>query len=60
MQKLALLATALAAAALLSLAACNPADSVSEAHADARPVSFIALHPAPAADARDGAVYEYH
>jgi hypothetical protein len=61
MQKLALLATALAAAALLGLAAaCNPADSVSDAHADARPVSFLALYPEPAADAPDGAVHEYH
>ena len=57
MQKLALLA----AATLLGLAAaCNPADSVSEAHADARPVSFLALHPEPTADAQDGAVHEYH
>jgi hypothetical protein len=61
MQKLALLATALAAAALLGLAAaCNPADSVSDAHAEARVVSVIALHPEPAADAQDGAVHEYH
>jgi len=57
MQKLALLA----AATLLGLAAaCNPADSVSDAHADARPVSFLALYPEPAADAKDGAVHEYH
>ena len=61
MQKLVVLATALAAAALLGLAAaCNPADSVPEAHADARPVSFLALYPEPAADAKDGAVHEYH
>jgi hypothetical protein len=61
MQKLALLATALAAAALLGLAAaCNPADSVPEAHAESRPMSFLALHPEPAADAQDGAVHEYH
>ena len=57
MQKLALLA----AAALLGLAAaCNPADSVPEAYADARPVSFFALYPDPAADAKDGEVHEYH
>jgi hypothetical protein len=55
MQQLALLA----AATLLGLAACNPADSVSEAYADPRPVSFLALHPEPAADAQDGAVHEY-
>ena len=56
MQKSALLA----AATLLGLAAaCNPADSVPEAHADARPVSFLALYPEPAADAQDGAVHEY-
>jgi len=61
MQKLVVLATALAAATLLGLAAaCNPADSVSEAHAAARPVSFLAHHPEPAADAQDGAVHEYH
>ncbi|HEV8108702.1 MAG TPA: hypothetical protein VGP97_14365 [Burkholderiales bacterium] len=57
MQKLALLA----AAALLALAAgCNPADTVSEAHAEALGVSAVALWPAPAADAQDGEVYEYH
>jgi len=57
MQKLALLA----AAALLGLAAaCNPADSVSEAHADPRPASFLALYPEPAADAQDGAVHQYY
>jgi hypothetical protein len=57
MQKLALLAPA----ALLGLvAACNPADSVPEAYADPRPLSFLALYPEPAADAQDGAVHEYH
>jgi hypothetical protein len=57
MQKLALLA----AAALLALVAgCNPADTVSEAHAEALGVSAVALWPAPAADAQDGEVYEYH
>lgn len=58
MQKLA--TALLAGAALLALAACNPADSVSEAHAEALGVSVIALHAEPAADAQDGAVYEYH
>ena len=52
--------TVLAGAALLVLAACNPAESVPEAHAEARAVSAVALWPAPAADAQDGAVYEYH
>jgi hypothetical protein len=56
MKKLALAAGAL----LLGLAACNPADSVSDAHAEAPGASVIALHPTPAADAQDGAVYEYH
>jgi len=57
MQKIELLA----AATLLGLAAaCNPADRVSEAYADPRPVSFLALYPEPAADAQDGAVHEYH
>ena len=58
MRKLAL--AVLAGAALLVLVACNPADSVPEAHAEARAISIVALHPEPAADARDGAVYEYH
>jgi hypothetical protein len=57
MEKLALL---VAGAALLTLAACNPADTVSEARAEARAVSVVALHPEPAADAQDGAVHEYH
>lgn len=57
MEKLALLA----GTTLLALAAaCNPADSVSEAHAEPRAVSFVALHPEPAADAQDGEVHEYH
>ena len=56
MKKLALVAGAM----LLGLAACNPADSLPEAHADARPVSSLALYPEPAADAQDGAVHEYH
>jgi len=56
MGKLALLA----GAALLALAACNPADSVPEAYAEVRAVSFVALHPEPAAGAQDGAVHEYH
>jgi hypothetical protein len=57
MQKLALLA----AATLLGLAAaCNPADSVSDARAEPQAVSAVALWPAPAADAKDGAVHEYH
>ncbi|MFL6574490.1 MAG: hypothetical protein ACJ8G4_22245 [Burkholderiales bacterium] len=51
----------LAAATLLSLAACNPADSVSDAHAESRAVSAVALlWSAPAADAQDREVYEYH
>ena len=58
MRKLAL--AVLAGAALLFLAASNPADSVAEAHAEARAISIVALHPQPAADAQDGAVYEYH
>ena len=58
MRKLAL--AVLAGVALLVLAACNPADSVSEAHAEARVVSAVALWPEPAADAQDGAVHEYH
>ena len=49
-----------AGAMLLGLAACNPADSLPEAHAEALGVSVIALHPEPAADAQDGAVHEYH
>ena len=57
MKKLALL---LAGAAQLALAACNPADSVSEAHAEQRAISHVSLWPAPAADAVDGEVYEYH
>ena len=56
MKKLALAAGAL----VLGLAACNPADSVPEAHAEARVVSAVALWPEPAADAQDGAVHEYH
>jgi len=56
MKKLAFVAGAL----LLGLAACNPADSVPQAHAEAPAVSAVALWPAPAADAQDGAVYEYH
>jgi hypothetical protein len=56
MEKLALLA----GTTLLALAAaCNPADSVSEARAEPRAVSFVALHPEPAADAQDGEVHEY-
>jgi hypothetical protein len=58
MRKLAL--AVLAGAALLVLAACNPADTVSEAHAAPRAISIVALHPEPANDAQDGAVYEYH
>ena len=58
MKKLAL--AVLAGAALLVLAACNPVDSVPEAHAEPRAISIVALHPAPAADAQDGAVHEYH
>ena len=51
----------LVAAAALSLAAgCSPADSVSEAHAEARTVSFAPLWPAPAADAQGGTVHEYY
>lgn len=51
----------LAAAAALSLAAgCNPADSVPEAYAEVRTVSFAPLWPAPAADAQDGTVHEYY
>jgi len=55
MQKLVLLS----AATLFSLAACNPADSVSDAQAESRAVSAVALWSAPA-DAQDGEVYEYH
>jgi hypothetical protein len=58
MEKLAF--AVLAGAALLVLAACNPADSVPVAHAEALGASRVALHPEPAADAHDGAVYEYH
>jgi len=50
----------LAAAALLALTACNPADSVSEAYAEVRTTSFAPLWPAPAADAQDGTVHEYY
>lgn len=57
MEKLALL---LAAATLLTLAACNPADTVSEARAESRATSYVSLWPAPAADAHDGAVHEYY
>jgi len=55
MKQLALVAIAM----LLGLAACNPADSVPDAHAEPRSVSAVALWPAPAADAQDGAVHEY-
>ena len=58
MKKLAL--AVLAGAALFVLAACNPADSISDAYAEPRSISIVALHPEPAADAQDGAVYEYH
>jgi len=57
MKTLALLA---AASALCLAAGCNPADSVSEAYAEARTVSFASLWPAPAADAQDGTVHEYY
>jgi len=50
----------LAGAALLALTACNPADTVSQAYAEARTVGFAPLWPAPAADAVDGTVHEYH
>jgi hypothetical protein len=52
--------TLLAAATLLSLAACNPADSVSDAHAEPRLVSAVGLWPAPAVDGQNGEVNEYH
>jgi hypothetical protein len=57
MKTLALLA---AASALCLAAGCNPADSVPEAYAEVRRVSFAPLWPAPAADAQDGAVHEYY
>lgn len=51
----------LAGATLLAIAAaCNPADSVSEAYAEARTVSFAPLWPAPAAGAQDGTVQDYY
>jgi len=51
----------LAAASALCLAAgCNPADSVPDAYAEVRTVSFGPLWPAPAADAQDGTVHEYY
>jgi hypothetical protein len=56
MKKLALL---LAGATLLALTACNPADTVPEAHAAPREFAGVSLWPAPAADAVDGEVYEY-
>jgi len=57
MKTLALLA---ATAALWLVAGCNPADSVSEAYAEVRTVSFAPLWPAPAANAQDGTVHEYY
>ena len=57
MEKFALLT---GATLLVLAAACNPAETVSEAHAEPRVVSVVALHPEPAADAQDGAVHEYH
>ena len=48
------------AAALWLAAGCNPIDSVPEAYAEARTVSYAPLWPAPAADAQDGTVYEYY
>ena len=56
MKQLALVAGAM----LLGLAACNPTDSVPEAHAEVRAASAVALWPQPAADAQDGAVHEYY
>jgi len=50
----------LAAAALCLAAGCNPADSVSEAYAEVRTVSFAPLWPAPAADAQDGTLHDYN
>lgn len=56
MDKLAILAGAML---LVLVAACNPADGVATAHAEPRAMS-LALHPDPAAGARDGHVHEYH
>jgi hypothetical protein len=43
-----------------ALAACNPADSVSDAHAGNPRGERHRCIPRPAADAQDGAVHEYH